>query len=304
MKTFAAISLAALLVSACTTAPAPAQAPEAPPLASRFADPASIDAEYPPGLSEINFQSGGARLNGLVYLADGAGPHPTVILLHGFPGNEKNLDLAQAMRRVGFNVMFFHYRGAWGSDGVFSFSNVVEDVAAAAEFLRANAATYRTDPDKLILIGHSMGGFAALSGAANDSRIACAAGLAPADFGVLASAVAASPDVLEGFAAYSDTLTMLNGFSGESAISDLFANTAAFDLRAKAPELAGKSVLLVAAEDDESTPLDMMVQPLMDAYAADPAIRATNVVLPGDHSFSWSREALIDTVIDWAEGCR
>lgn len=302
MKTFAAISLTALLVSACATAPAPA--PEAAPLASRFADPAEIDAEYPPTLSEINFQSGGARLNGLAYLADSAGPHPTVILLHGFPGNEKNLDLAQAMRRMGFNVMFFHYRGAWGSEGVFSFSNVVEDVAAAADFLRANAATYRTDPDKLILIGHSMGGFAAISGAANDSQIACVAGLAPADFGVLASAVAASPDVLDGFAGYSDTLTMLNGFSGESAISDLFANTAAFDLRAKAPELAGKSILLVAAEDDESTPLDVMIQPLMDAYAADPDIRATNVVLPGDHSFSWSREALIDTVIDWAEGCR
>ena len=39
-----------------------------------------------------------------------------VLLLHGFPGNEKNLDLAQDLRADGFNVLFFHYRGAWGSE--------------------------------------------------------------------------------------------------------------------------------------------------------------------------------------------
>ena len=302
MKTFAAISLAGTaLLGACASQVAPV--PEAA-VSSQYADPAAIDAEHPPALMELNFESGGARLNGLIYLADGPGPHPTVILLHGYPGNEKNLDLAQAMRRAGFNVMFFHYRGAWGSEGNFSFSNVVEDVGAAADFLRAHAETYRTDPEKLILIGHSMGGFAAFSAAANDSRIACAAGLAPADFGMLASAIAASPDVLAGFSAYTDTLAMLNGFSGEAAIVELFANTAAFDLRAKAPELAGKSVLIVAADKDESTPLEVMIQPLMDAYAAEPGIRATHVVLPGDHSFSWSRNALIETVTGWAEGCR
>lgn len=304
MKTIAALSLATVsLLAACATQAGPEAAP-AGGNTSLFADPVAVDADYPPALEELNFQSGGARLNGLIYLADGAGPHPTVILLHGYPGNEKNLDLAQAMRRDGFNVMFFHYRGAWGSEGNFSFTHVVEDVAAAADFLRANAAAYRADPEKLILVGHSMGGFAALSAAANDSQIACAAGLAPADFGVLAAGVTASPQVLEGFSSYTDTLSMLNGFSGEAAILELFANTAAFDLRAKAPELAGKSVLIVAAEDDESTPLDIMVQPLMDAYAAQDGLNATNVVLPGDHSFSWSREALINTVTGWADSCR
>lgn len=302
MKTFAAISLAATaLLCACTTPTA--LAPDTV-LANHYADPSVIDPAFPPSLVELNFTSGGARLNGLIYLAGGAGPHPTVILLHGYPGNEKNLDLAQALRREGFNVMFFHYRGAWGSEGNFSFSNVVEDVDAAADFLRANAGTYRTDADKLILIGHSMGGFAAFSAAANDSRIACAAGLAPADFGVLGAALTASPEVLEGFSAYSDTLSMLKGSSGEAAIVELFSNAAAFDLRAKAPDLAGRSILIVAADKDESTPLEGMIQPLMDIYAASPDITSTNVVLPGDHSFSWSRDALIETVTGWADTCR
>jgi pimeloyl-ACP methyl ester carboxylesterase len=56
-------------------------------------------------------------MNALFYLAGGPGPHPTIVLLHGFPGNEQNLDLAQSIRRAGWNVLTLHYRGAWGSPG-------------------------------------------------------------------------------------------------------------------------------------------------------------------------------------------
>ncbi len=75
----------------------------------------NIDATYPPTIRELNFQSYGDRLNAILYQANGLGPHATVVLLHGYPGNEKNLDLAQSLRRAGYNVLFFHYRGAWGS---------------------------------------------------------------------------------------------------------------------------------------------------------------------------------------------
>ena len=57
---------------------------------------------------------------GLFLLASGTQPHPTVILLHGFPGYEQNIDLAQSLRRDGWNVLAMHYRGAWGSQGTFS----------------------------------------------------------------------------------------------------------------------------------------------------------------------------------------
>lgn len=301
MKKFAASLVAALVISACASAPS---APATAPLSSRFADPVAVDTAYPPSLSELSFESHGKRLNGHMYLANGAGPHPTVILLHGFPGNEKNLDLAQALRREGFNVLFFHYRGAWGSEGDFSFTNVIEDVWAAADFLTIEADKYRVDKGKLIPIGHSMGGFAAIMAAANDSRFACTAGLDPADFGLLGTALAADSPMAAGFAEYSDTLSMLNGFTGAGAVSELTANAEAFSLTARAPQLAGKTVLIVGAQDNDPRSRDEMVKPLMDAYAADEAINATTVMLPGDHSFSWTREALINTVADWAEGCR
>ena len=264
----------------------------------------AYDIDYPPALNELNFQSDGKRLNGLMYVADGPGPHPTVLLLHGFPGNEKNLDLAQALRADGFNVLFFHYRGAWGSEGTFSFTYVIEDVAAATDFVRANAETYRTDPDKLILIGHSMGGFAALAAGAKDKTIACTAGLAPANFGVVANVLAADPDRKAGFIAYGDSLQMLAGTDGATLVSELIDNREAFDALTYAPSFANRSVLIVGADKDEAVPLDAIVRPLIETYKSEPGVETTGVVLSGDHSFSWSREALIDTVLGWADACR
>jgi len=48
------------------------------------------DKEYPAALEAPGVMSHGARLNAVFYIASGRGPHPTVLLLHGFPGNEKN----------------------------------------------------------------------------------------------------------------------------------------------------------------------------------------------------------------------
>lgn len=263
-----------------------------------------FDAAYPPALQEVHFDSHGDRLNGIVYVANGPGPHPTVILLHGFPGNEKNLDLAQALRAKGWNVLFFHYRGAWGSAGTYSFTHVIEDVAPAADYLRANAGALRADPSRIVLVGHSMGGFAALMAAARDDRFACAAAVTPADLGAMAGILDAQPDLARDLSNYSDALPMLHGFSGASALAEIRTYRKEFDVRALAPRLRGKSVLIVGADHDTDVPVDLIVQPLIDAYEADPAIRTTGVILSGDHSFSWSRAQLIETVTQWAEGCR
>src|SRR5207302_8076430 len=150
-----AILLAAIL--ALGALPATAQPANIP--AAVYTDPAP-DAAHPPRMEVLHIPSGGVLINGVAYLAGGAGPHPTVVLLHGFPGNEKNLDLAQAIRRAGWNVLYFNYRGSWGSPGDFSFTHAMEDTQAAIAFLRdpATAKKLRVDPAHIVLIGHSMGG--------------------------------------------------------------------------------------------------------------------------------------------------
>ena len=117
------------------------------------------DIRYPARLEAVWIPSGGVRMNGVIYLAAGAQPHPTAVILHGLPGNEQNLDLAQTLRSVGFNVLTFHYRGSWGSPGRSSLGNGVEDGRAALEFLEdaTNVAKFSIDPKRLLLIGHSYG---------------------------------------------------------------------------------------------------------------------------------------------------
>ena len=107
-----------------------------------ISDPAP-DPANPPHSAQVLIPSHGMGMNGLFYLAGGPGPHPTMLLLHGFPGNEQNLDLAQAIRRAGWNVLTMHYRGSWGSPGSYRFAQNLEDGEAVLAFLRdpANAAT-------------------------------------------------------------------------------------------------------------------------------------------------------------------
>jgi hypothetical protein len=39
-------------------------------------DPDVIDTAFPPAMHELSFESGVSKLNGLVYVANGPGPHP------------------------------------------------------------------------------------------------------------------------------------------------------------------------------------------------------------------------------------
>jgi diadenosine tetraphosphate (Ap4A) HIT family hydrolase len=130
------------------------------------------DAAVPASMVALQLPSQGAMLNAVLYLASGAGPHPTMVLLHGFPGNEQNLDLAQAVRRAGWNVLTLHYRGSWGSPGAFSFAHAAEDARAALAFLHRNDVwqPYRIDTNRIVIAGHSMGGMMAASAAARRPR--------------------------------------------------------------------------------------------------------------------------------------
>ncbi len=282
-------------------------------------DAPDIDPDHPPTTIELTFDSAGASLNGHFYLANGAGPHPTVVLLHGLPGNEKNLDIAQAARRAGFNVLFFHYRGAWGSEGDYSFTHVVEDALAAGDFVRSEKAIaeYRVDPARVTYLGHSMGGFAALNAGARDKQAVCIGAMSPPDMSIIAAAFA-DEAARAGFAAYMDSIGEpqseidkeikfgpLRGIDGASATAEIMETGKTMSNPGLAPEFAGRSVLLTAAKGDTAVPPDVFHDPLAAAYAADPAISFTQEMFESDHSYSWERVALTRLIVGWLDGeCR
>src|SRR5678816_3542887 len=73
-----------------------------------YRDPPA-DKAFPATGEGLRIPSGGAQMNAMVYVPAGKGPHPVAVLLHGFPGNEQNLDLAQSLRRAGWAVVCLLY---------------------------------------------------------------------------------------------------------------------------------------------------------------------------------------------------
>ena len=130
-------------------------------------DPSSVDSIFPPEMHPVFIEG---RILGLVYVADGKGPHETVVLLHGFPGNEKNQDIAHMLRRGGVNVVIFHYSGSWGSRGTYSFGQAYRDLQAVRLAIEdaAFAQEHRIDRNKVFLAGHSVGGFLTLLAARDE----------------------------------------------------------------------------------------------------------------------------------------
>lgn len=266
-------------------------------------DIANIDAAFPPAIKEVSIPSHGERMNGHLYQANGEGPHPTVILLHGFPGNEKNLDIAQALRRSGYNVLFFHYRGAWGSGGDYSLSNVIEDVSSSANYLRQNSDSLRVDKSKLILLGHSLGGFAALHGGANEPDIHCVGAMAAADFGTLGQAFEMDKDSAKGFALSASQLSMLNIPDGTAFMQDIIDNKARYALASTVSDYDGKHVLLIGGDRDKVLPPETFHHPMTALYGDGALKEVRTLTLPDDHSFSGSRMALTHAVLDWVNDC-
>ena len=120
------------------------------------------DITSPARSTELFIPSGNSQIAGLIYSANGLQKHPTLLLLHGYPGNERNLDIAQIVRSHGWNVIYFDYRGSWGSQGKFSFKNSVEDVVNVVAFCNKYQDSLKIDTSNIVLFGHSMGGWVVL----------------------------------------------------------------------------------------------------------------------------------------------
>ena len=257
-------------------------------------DPAP-DAGHPARSAVIHIPSFGVDINGLVYAASGAGHHPTLILCHGLPGNEKNLDLAQAVRRAGWNAVTFNFRGSWGSPGAFSFAHTLEDAASVLSYVRtpANARALGIDPERIVLAGHSMGGWVAAQVAAHDPALAGAIMISAWDAGASrASDVNARAKLVADMAENNETLT---GTTPEVMADELIAHGAAWSF----PPLAGKLTampLLVLTSDDGNAPDDVA---LVSAVRRLGGRKTAVAHATTDHSWSDHRVALETLVVNW-----
>jgi pimeloyl-ACP methyl ester carboxylesterase len=259
-----------------------------------FTDPPK-DHAHPAAMTVLHMPSHGVLINGLVYSPAGAGPHPTLVICHGLPGNEKNLDLAQAVRRAGWNAVTFNYRGSWGSPGSFRFAQNLEDADAVLAYLRdaPNASRLRIDPKRIAMAGHSMGGWVVAHTAAHDHALIGAILISMADMGLIGARPRA-----QAVAAMADDMETLADVTAESMVDELAAHPKEFVVAGTSAGLAQIPVLAITANDHLASQSDALVA----AIKAKGGTKVTAAHLDTDHSYSDRRIALESIVITWLSG--
>ncbi|MFM5916702.1 MAG: alpha/beta hydrolase family protein [Novosphingobium sp.] len=283
--------VALTLGTAPLTARTPAKAKPAAIPSAIYTDPLP-DKLHPARMEVLHIPSGGVEINGVAYLAAGIGPHPTLVLCHGWPGNEKNLDLAQAVRRAGWNVVTFNYRGSWGSPGSFRFAQNPEDARAVLAFLRQpdNARKLAVDPKRMALMGHSMGGWVSAMVGGNDQDLLGVGLISAGNMGLVGTLDRAS--VIKEAASDSESLA---GTSPELMADELIANRSAFDFNQAARGLALHPFLALTSDDGLAGHTDSLVAAVRKAGGT----RITTVHAATDHSWSDHRIFLEAQVINW-----
>ena len=235
---------------------------------------------------ELAIPSSGSLISGVLFKANGNKPHPTLILFHGLPGNEKSLDIAQVVRNHGWNVIFFNYRGSWGSQGIFSFKNCVDDGANVLMYAKQNSGSLQIDTSNIAVLGHSMGGLVCLK------LLQLLPGLKK---GIVVSAMSV-PVVLSGSdgrtlssrATDLEKLFVLNIKSGKDFYAPFVADSTYFDLSKDTKAFSNKQLMIL----DENNKNKLLAD----------AIRLHNTSLDyeiwqTDHPFTNKRVALIKKVI-------
>jgi acetyl esterase/lipase len=256
-----------------------------------FTDPPA-DPAHPAKSTVLHIPSYGVLINGLMYSPPGVGPYPTLVICHGLPGNEKNLDLAQAVRRSGWNAVTFNYRGSWGSPGVFRFKQTIEDAAAVLAYLRepATAARLGVDTRRIAMAGHSMGGWVTVHTAAHDHDLIGAILISAADMG---GAGATQRERL--IAHMADDMETLSGVTAESMADELRRNTKELRFDNAVSGLTHMPLLAMTSDDGLAPDVDVMVQ----AIKAKGGTGVTEIHMPTDHVWSDHRIAMESSILTW-----
>jgi acetyl esterase/lipase len=140
-------------------------------LAALFAAPAAVPAQRPPAVPDsITFETGieyanpdGQHLQlDMARPKTGDGPFPAIICIHGGgfrAGKRESYDgLITRLAKKGYVAVTVSYRLA----PKYPFPAAVYDCKAAVRWVRANAAKYKIDPDRVGVTGGSAGGHLAL----------------------------------------------------------------------------------------------------------------------------------------------
>ena len=220
--------------------------------------------------------------------------HPAVLLLHGFPGNEQNMDMAQSLRRAGFTVVTFHYRGNWGSGGQYRLAHLPEDAESVLNYMKAEHKALGIDPQRIFLLGHSMGGFTTFELLSRRVPMAGAVLMAPCDIEYMYA---------EDRAAFSALVDGTEDYFRMDSSRIFYEECAAHTEDWRFTSFAQKAdpavpLLFVGGTDDVTCSPEHHISPARDILLQRGA-EADCVILEDGHCFDSHRCGLITVIAEW-----
>jgi dipeptidyl aminopeptidase/acylaminoacyl peptidase len=240
-------------------------------------------------VENISFESEGSILQGRIYRPNRQGRFPAIIFNHGYPGDEKNMDMAEEIGLHGICSLIFYYRGAWGSEGTYNFEGLEPSTKNAYDYL---VSTPFVDPERIGVLGHSMGALPASAVLDSELNLKTGVFVAPAaDLNHFADDVRLESFILRliGWAE-----RKLNYGSKEELRSSLLwarENINPIDLikSVKTP------IIVIVGSEDKLTPPELCKR----FYEAKNEPKKFFLVDGADHVFKSHRIVLINLIIEW-----
>ena len=180
----------------------------------------------------------------------------------------------------------FHYRGCWGSEGPYDLRTIPGDVTAAVDHLQSGE--YPTvDPGRLAVVGHSLGGWAAIVTAATEPRLHAVAVYGAA--ARLGAGLLLGPEFVEA------EFTRFLAATPEEFTFQWAVVAERMDALAAVGAIGPRPLLVVHGTADRWVPV---VQARELRERAGASCRYVEVE-GADHAFSWHRAELADLVVGW-----
>ncbi len=253
----------------------------------------------------VVFESKGVNIHGLFYKASGVKPLPTVILCHGFTGNDTDvLGLGERLMKEGFNALAFNYRGTWGSKGLFTIANSLEDVISAIRYAKSSFAVreFNVEPSTITIIGWSYGGGMALLGPLDDPTVRNVVYIAGGNLSEVGRMMEQSDEFRRAILKMVDQGISDSSFSSlpaEELFAEVFADMDKYDLVKHVEALSDKSILIIGGWRDQENTIEHHILPLYRALQKHRAEQVQIEILDADHSFTDVRSQLADRIVSW-----
>ncbi|MFP7737473.1 alpha/beta hydrolase [Priestia aryabhattai] len=242
----------------------------------------------------------GQNLVGIMHHAQGEGPHPCLIVCHGFAGTKTGgsrrfIEFAQYAVERGISVFRFDFAGSGDSEGDLvdlTLDNELEDLEVAFSTIQGMD---KVDSEQLGILGHCMGAVTAIRAASRNKHVYKTIAWAP--FSDIDGAICR----LIGEDAYSILL------EGEEA--DFLYNNQLFQCGPSIVETSkginmfkeiqqvNNPLLVIHGTEDATVPLSE-VDTLMNSVKENP--NYTYEVIEGaHHSFPYHKEELFEITTNW-----